>query len=548
MLNKQSRTAWILIGLVLLCCLVLAPIAQAQDYRFNVPENRVHVYLEQDGTVWLVYDITFAPDPGSHPIDVVDIGLPNDTYNVFAIQASINGVLLDRIDDSPYVTPGIAVELGPNTIQPGQVGTLHIEAAVTDLIFQDSKDDEYASFEFAPTWFGSDFVHGATRLEVNFHLPPGVTAEEPRYHDQEFTFAGFEDDRVVYTWIKEDARGDREYVFGASFPKRVLAEGIVKKTPLFNIDLDACCNSPLLWFGLFAAGWGVFSFLGSRVQKKRKMQYLPPSLSVEGVGIKRGLTAVEAAILLEAPLHKVMTMILFGLVKKGAVTVLSEKPLRLKATDPLPPDTKLWYYERRFLSAINPKGHLAEGALRELAIDLIGDVNKKVTGFSRKETQEYYKDIAARAWNQVEAADTPELLGERWGKGLEWTMLEDDWDDRTRRTFRDRPVVVPHWGSYYRPWVVASSPSGSAPMPTPSGGGTSVTLPTLPGATFANTVVTSIENTANTVVGSVEGFASKVTNATNPPPKTSSSSRSGGGCACACACAGCACACAGGGR
>jgi hypothetical protein len=276
MLNKQSRTAWILIGLVLLCCLVLAPIAQAQDYRFNVPENRVHVYLEQDGTVWLVYDITFAPDPGSHPIDVVDIGLPNDTYNVFAIQASINGVPLDRIDDSPYVTPGIAVELGPNTIQPGQVGTLHIEAAVTDLIFQDSKDDEYASFEFAPTWFGSDFVHGATRLEVNFHLPPGVTAEEPRYHDQEFTFAGFEDDRVVYTWIKEDARGDREYVFGASFPKRVLAEGVVKKTPLFNIDLDACCNSPLLWFGLFAAGWGVFSFLGSRVQKKRKCNTCPP--------------------------------------------------------------------------------------------------------------------------------------------------------------------------------------------------------------------------------------------------------------------------------
>ncbi len=60
------------------------------------------------------------------------------------------------------------------TIQPGETGTLHFEATVRDLIYQDSDDDAYASIEFAPTWFDSEFVHGPTRLEVNFHLPPGV--------------------------------------------------------------------------------------------------------------------------------------------------------------------------------------------------------------------------------------------------------------------------------------------------------------------------------------------------------------------------------------
>jgi hypothetical protein len=244
-----------------------------------------------------------------------------------------------------------------------------------------------------------------------------------------------------------------------------------------------------------------------------------------------------------------MTMILFGLVKKSILTVESEKPLKVSAADPLPPNTKLWYYERRFLEAVRDDGTIADGALRDMAIDLIGDVNKKLTGFSRQETKAYYKDIAARAWQQVEAADTPEVLGERWGEGLEWTMLDDEWQDRTRRVFHDRPVVLPHWWWFYRPWAASAGPARPA-MPRPSTGGTPVTLPTLPGADFANTVVTGVENAASSVVSSVERFTSGVTETTNPPPKSSSSSSRGGGysCACACACAGCACACAGGGR
>ncbi len=548
-MRRTSRVALLLVALWLV---FLAPAVQAQDYRFNLRENRVHLYINHDGTVQIVYDLTFTCDPGAHPIDVVDVGLPNNTYRLGEIWASIDGAPLAGISDSPYVKPGVAVELGRYAIQPGQTGTLHVEALVRNLIYRDSKDSEYASIEFAPTWFDSKFVHGTTRLEVNFHFPPGVTAEEPRYHKQEFTYAGFQDDRVVYTWIKADANGSTRYVYGASFPKKYLAEGVVQKAPAFNINFGAICSSPICWLALFGGGWAFLAFLGGQAQKKRKMQYLPPTLAVEGTGVKRGLTAVEAAVLLEAPLNKVLTMILFGLVKKGLVTVESEKPLRLKVVEPLPADARLRDYERRFLQAIGNDGRLAEEQLREMIVDLIGDVNKKMTGFNRRETKAYYKDIAARAWQQVEAADTPEVLGQRWGEGLEWTMLEDDWDNRTRRVFHDRPVVLPHWWWGYRPWAASTGPARpSTPTPGPATAGTPVTLPTLPGADFANTLVRGIENTANNVVSSIESFTGKVTQTTNPPPKpsTSSSSRGGGySCACACACAGCACACAGGGR
>lgn len=551
MFKRLARTCGAIALIAALLLVLLTPAALAQDYSFSVQENRVHLYINQDGTVDIVYDITFANDPGARPIDVVDVGLPNGNYNRSDVRASIDGVPIARISDSPYVEYGVAVELGNAAIAPGRSGTVHVEATVRNMLYQDSKDAEYASVEFAPTWFGSEFVHGFTRLEVNFHFPPGLTSEEPRYHDQEFTSARFEDDRVVYTWLKEDARADQKVQFGASFPKKYVVEGAVQKAPAFSLDFSACCNSPIIWFVLFGGGWAFLAFLGSRAQKRRKMKYLPPALAVEGTGVKRGLTAVEAAILLEAPLNKVMTMILFGLVKKGIVTVESEKPLKITAADPLPKDAKLWYYERRFLGAVGDDGKLDEELARDMAIDLIGDVNKKLTGFSRKETAAYYKDIAARAWKQVEAADTPEVLGKRWGEGLEWTMLDEDWDDRTRKVFHDRPVVMPYWGWGYRPWYAASrSSQPSMPRPTPSGAGTQVTLPTLPGADFANTVVSGIENASNTVVSNIESFTGKITRTTNPPPKPSSSSSRGGGysCACACACAGCACACAGGGR
>jgi hypothetical protein len=526
--------------------------AVAQNYRFRLPENVVHVFINQDGTVLITYDMTFAPDPGSHPIDVVDVGMPNANYS--NVWASINGTRLGTPSSSPYVKPGVAVELGAQSIPPGATGTLHVEATVRNLLYQDSDDAEYASIEFVPTWFDSDFAYGATRLEVNFHFPPGVSPEEPRYHRDEFTEARVEDGQVIYTWIREDANPSQEYKYGASFPKRTVAAGAVQAAPAFNIDFSACCASPVFWLFFIGGGWALLTALGNRTQKRRKMKYLPPSLAVEGTGIKRGLTAVEAAVLLEAPLNRVVTMILFGLVKKGVVAVEAQKPLKLRLLREESPDLKLWYYERRFVQAVEPDGKLDEKALRETVIDLIGDVNKKLAGFSRQETKAYYKDIAARAWQQVEAADTPEVLGKRWSDGLEWTMLQDDWDDRTRTVFRDRPVVLPSWWWYYRPWAASAGPARpsapAAPVSSPLGGGTPVTLPTLPGADFANTVVTGIESAANTVVSSVESFTSKVTQTTNPPPKPSSSSSRGGGysCACACACAGCACACAGGGR
>ena len=527
--------------------------ALAQDLSFSLDKNISHVYINKDGSADIEYELAFTCDLGADAIDIVDVGMPNESYELSTAVATINGRPVSKIAVSEYVKPGIEVHLGKYAIQRGKTGTVRVRINVEKMVYPDSKDDAYASVEFSPTWFGSKYVHGTTYLQVNFHFPPGVTSEETRWHYNEFTSWDMQDDRIVFTWTNEAADGSKQYKYGVSFPRKYV--DMVYKPPAFSTLIlgqirDVVCNVPLcIFFGFFAI-WISASVLGGVRSRRRKLKYLPPTLSVEGVGIKRGLTAVEAAILLETPLNKVLTMILFGLLKKGAITVLSDKPLRVKVPSELPEGLRS--YEEEFLKAVKKDGSLSEKRLRTMMVDLIKEVNKKLKGFSRKETVAYYKDIVSRAWQQVQASDTPEMRSKRFDEGLEWLMMDEEYDDRTRRTFREGPVFLPMWWGYYRPWRTASASVGGGkarPSSTVTGGGRQVTLPTLPGAAFASTVVGGIEGIAGRVVSSVEGFTGRVTKVTNPPPVRTSSGRSGGGgCACACACAGCACACAGGGR
>jgi hypothetical protein len=252
--------------------------------------------------------------------------------------------------------------------------------------------------------------------------------------------------------------------------------------------------------------------------------------------VKRGLTAPEAAVLTEVAPDRVLTMILFGLIKKGAVRVTQQDPVRLTKVDPVP--DQLYAYEIDFLDAIKPEHTLSEKSLRELFVKLVKAVNNKIKGFSRKETRAYYQNVMKVAWENVAQADTPQI-GEVFANRAEWLLFDDDYADRTKKVFHDRDViVVPNWWGYGHGWstggYVGSGPSGSF---------------SIPGANFAHDFTTRLSNFSHTAVSNLSSFTASITNITNPPPvSTGHGGGHGGGCACACACAGCACACAGGGR
>ncbi|NTV36412.1 MAG: hypothetical protein HGA53_05615, partial [Anaerolineaceae bacterium] len=503
------------------------------------------------------------------PIDFVDIGLPTDNYDLDYIKADVDLSPISDIQKSPYVTPGIALGLGSKTIQPGQKGTVHLYITnLSGLVYPGTanESEKYASIQFSPNYFGSQYVQGNTKTTITIVLPPGMKETEPRYYqpqnwpgNSEPTSGIDKDGRVFYTWSSDNADGSTEYVFGAAFPARLIPaipEKVVETRPAVTINQDDVFGGICFGgFGLFFILIIVASVIGS---KNRKMKYLPPKIAIEGHGIKRGLTAIEAAVLMEQPLDKVCTMILFSTLKKGAAEVVTREPLAVKSVSPAPEG--LYPYETEFLAAFTElKPQLRKKALQNTLVDLVKGLTEKMRGFSRNETIAYYKSIMERAWQQVEAANTPEVKSQVYDEVMGWTMLDKEFDTRTSRSFSSGPVILPNWWWRYDPMVQPAARNVGTSMagaPSVAAGGTPIRIemPTLPGADFAASMVSGIQNFSSNVIGDLTGFTGAVTNVTNPPPPPTSS-RSGwsggsGGhsCACACACAGCACACAGGGR
>jgi len=551
---------------LLICysALVLPASALADtSYSFGVPRELVDVSWNANGSESLEYTINFTNQAGAHPIDFVDMGMPNSNFDMGTVTADVNGTRVD-VSQSDYQGSGsgFSVVMGSQTIQPGASGSVHVfVGSITGVLYPDSSDNTYASADFAPSYFGSQYVVGTTDLSVTYHLPPGVKPNEPRWHEAPSGFpsepqTGIDSqNRVTYTWESQTANAYTSYAFGASFPKSYVPDSAIVQTSIFDSlgtlisDLFSTFSGavPFCCFGFFFI---VLPIISAIQGQRRKLQYIPPRIGIEGHGIKRGLTAVEAAILLEQPLDKVMMMILFGVVKKGAAEVVSRDPLELAFASTQP--ANLNQYETDFLKAFGQKDlTLRRRALQDMTVALVKSVGEKMKGFSRKETQDYYKNIMEQAWKQVEDAQTPEVKGQAIDQNLEWTMLDHDYDERSRRLYTG-PVFLPMWWGRYDPMYRTTTPyTGTATTPAsmsiPSGGRS---LSSLPGADFAASVVGGVQTMSNKVIGNLNSFTSGVTNVTNPPPPPSSGGgyHGGGGCACACACAGCACACAGGGR
>lgn len=559
-MTAKSKLRLLSIAALLLLLLVPLSVAYAQTYLFSMPVERVDLYWETNGTLTIEYEIVFQNH--GDPLDVVDLGLPNENYSLSNITATINGQPIDYMDyDSPYIDIGPAIYFPSNAIRAGETGTFRARiTGITEVLYTDNEDESYASALFIPNYFGSDFVTGSSDITVVYHLPPGVQPSEPKWHTAghsgfpETPQTGFDSNgRITYTWRNASASPSSEYLFGASFPKQYVTITEFQEQSAWerlweSIGLTAEAAIPLLFCCCFAGFIVFLIWIGVVSDRKRRMQYLPPKISIEGHGVKRGLTAPEAAILLEQPMDKILTMILFSTIKKGAAQVANPDPLEVAVKSPLPKD--LYEYETQFLAAFKGDKSARRRAMQTLMVDMVKGVATKMKGFSKRETVDYYKKISEDAWAQVEAAGTPKVQSKLYEENLEWTMLDPDYGGRTTTVFTGRPVYTPRWwGSYAG--TAASSGRSVISAPSRSTGGGRVSLPTLPGADFAASMVGGVQSFAKSVTGNVADFTGGVTKVTNPPPPPTRSSGggfSGGGSSCACACAGCACACAGGGR
>jgi hypothetical protein len=290
----------------------------------------------------------------------------------------------------------------------------------------------------------------------------------------------------------------------------------------------------------------------------RKRAYLMPTISMETLGIRRGLTAVEASYLLGMKPTRIVTEILYSLLQKRAVWTESTTPsIKLKIMPPFQnrtgtKETPLRYYEIDFLHTLKEDGALDEERLAQTIMKLRDAVEEKMRGYCRRDTIDYYRKVAEKAWEQVEQAGTSDLASKAYDEQLLWLFLDPNYQTRTQTAFHGRafepsPLWLWYWYSYqnyyphptYRPNV--ETPAQAAKPPS------------IPGAEFANNIASAVEKTSNNIVVNLEKFANSILpmpagkSSTEPAHHNADCVCACATCACACACVSCACACAGGG-
>ena len=516
--------------------------AQAQNLVYHLEHEWVKIWINQDGTIDLLYDITIVCDEGT--LQYVEIGQPNRDFYVGPAYDENNNELSasDTTEGDHYK---VTVDL--EDLNAGEEVRFNLTTNVGQMLWEDSQNPGNVGMQFTPTWFPISI--GNLRLLIV--LPSGVNASNLKtMTGAEWDNSGVEDGSFTVFWERQDLIPNQKFTFGVSFPKEFVQE--YQAQPNF-------LRAYGLWIAVLVILVAVVTIVGFVAFRKRK--YLRPIMSVETLGIRRGLTAVEASYLLDLKPKMIVTEILYSLLSKRVVWVSATKPsVELNVLKPLkrkneekPQQPQLRYYEIDFLNAIKEDGALDETRLAETVLFLRHSVEEKLRGYCRRDTIDYYKKVVAKAWEQVEQAGTPALASKAYDEQLLWLLLDPQQGTRTRKAFENRVFEpAPFWFWYWYGYQQYSR--GPTYQPNLDSPAQSQPPPKIPGADFANNIATAVENTSNSIVVNLEKFANAIL--PPPPPKQTSRqpARKGASCvcacaacACACACVSCACACAGGG-
>jgi hypothetical protein len=519
--------------------------ASAWSGSYHLEQEGVKIWINLDGTIDLSYNISITLDYGDQ-IGYVEVGQPNSDFTIGSA-ADQFGQNLTTADASSSGDYKVRVYLS-TPLTAGNTVWFTLLTNVAHMVYEDMTNPGNVGMKFIPTWWPQANVND---LRVLIVLPQNVTVSQVK------TLAGVEwngtqqegSSLAVY-FEKLNLTPNEQYPVGVSFPKQDAQHYDTEPSGLAAFFLQY--GPGILIFAAFAIGAVVV------VAVVRKKGYVMPTISMESLGIRRGLTAVEASYLIDMKPTRIVTEIIYSLLQKRAVWVESVSPsIKLRIMEPFEDkkgtrETPLRYYEIDFLDALKEDGTLDEEKLAGTIMYLRDTVEEKMRGYQRRDTVDYYTSVVAKAWEQVEQAGTPELASKAYDEHLLWLFLDPNVQTRTQTAFRDRiftpsPLWLWYWYGYqhyypnptYKPSVETTAQAGKPPS--------------IPGADFANNIATSVENTSNSIVVNLEKFANSILpfqpgKASNQPAHHNAECVCAcAACACACACVSCACACAGGG-
>lgn len=503
--------------------------AEGAPVTYRVSKEWVQIWVNDDGSIDILYNITLIYTSGS-PEGIITVGMPKKGFQIqYVRDVEGNDLEYQPISNGDFY--GVEIKLR-KPVELNRPNVIIVYAVVPEMIYKDENNPGNVGLKIYPSTFDdAEFPIGNIRAAIV--LPEGVKEDEIKYLADSAPKSIFRNDEgsLVIYWESDNWPAYREFWIGVSFPEKYVNIG-----------------PGILYYIIVGGAIAVFTaavIISAAVVIRRKAEYEKPRIAIEALGPARGLTAVEAAVVLDLKPIRILTMIIFGLLLKRVIMVMSTEPvIKLKRLDwENAGSPSLRYYEIDFLDALKPDGSLNEVLLAKTYLNLRDAVNIKLRGFSRVDTINYYKSIVHMAWQHVMQAGIPELKCVALEENIEWLLADERFEDKIKVAFPPDIIIYPRpdWWWYWH----------GPRLPTQTGGGEAKPLP-IPGQEFANSIVLALEKTANNIVENMQEFANRLVPAqrvsvSQKPLRYPSCVCACANCACACACVSCACACAHGG-
>ena len=514
---------------------------------YEVLEEWVLIDVNEDGSIELFYHIKILCISGI--ISKVYVGMPNIFFEVEIAMDDENNTL-ETWDASDYGSDEykVGIEL-EEPVSDGETAEVNLLVEVDRMVYEDETNPGNVGLMFIPTLWSAE----VRNLRVAILLPKGVNKEEVRcypdwdnaYYDPDYG------NRLLIYWERSNLDAYEQFEIGVSFP-----EEYVEK---YYISEESWEEGGLSWEDIISfvifVGLIVLIIMGI-IYGVVKENYVSPSMSLEALGPRRGLTAVEAAYVLDFKPEEIITMVIFGLLKKRVIWIERVEPqIKIRIMPEYRDktgtrETPLRYYEKMFLRAVRRDGTLDEEKLARTYILIRDTVENKMRGYCRKDTIEYYRKTIEKAWREVKRAVTPGEISQLYDKNLLWLLLDPEYEFKTVETFEERTFIPSSDWWWY--WYIHNQTMEGRGVDVV--GGSKIPKVEIPGAKLADNIVTGIERTVNNLVTDIEKFTDTIL---STPPKSGGSKSSVTNptscvcacvsCACACACVSCACACASGG-
>lgn len=296
----------------------LASSVSAQNLAYSVDHEWAQIFINQDGTIDLTYNITLSVTSGT--LHGFYVGQPKADFTI--------GQAVDQYGNSLQVvdtSSGSDYRVDVTMNQPlttGQSVWFTVTTNVAGMITNDTQNPGNYGMQFIPQWIVDTSI---SDVRVQIVLPPDVTVADVKTTQNFYNGTSTVNGQLAVYWEKPLIQANEQFMVGVSFPAR------------FMPNYNPAPTSGGFDFGVFGVIIGVVGFLFAIViivlivRALSKSSYASPKVSMESLGVKRGLTAVEASYLLDLKPPQIVTEILYSLLQKRAVWTQETKPsLKLK--------------------------------------------------------------------------------------------------------------------------------------------------------------------------------------------------------------------------